>query len=428
MRKIILIFLFILIFLPVFVFANTCNNSGATVIYFNGIFTSQSSAVDDKELLRRKFLDKIKHSDIDFLNGYNASHLAGGGDIIKSIMQVYGGGGLDYDLTNILRQVHNELSTRKILLVGHSQGTFYTNAAYDYLVKNGVQKDSISVYNVATPADRVADGGNYLTSSKDKVINEVVRRLIEIGSARIPLLANIDILPGPNDQDSVIGGHSLSKTYLIGAPDRIIGDMKKELDGLSPTDFSEKSVGGCFIAPPNDLTHRLQGAGFFVGDGAANFIASSYRNSVSAGQLVYKTIYSGLASLYNFGQGFLSGLAQVFNGSRFFGASLTSTPILIELTQESSNPSEVRPRSDLVEVPVTESLVLNNNQELIDDILERIDLLRRQIADLEAAEKLKQQNLTQNQNQVQEQGQVILASQTMQQNNLSLTTYSGSGG
>ncbi len=312
--------------------------------------------------------------------------------------------------------------------MGHSQGTFYTNAAYDYLVKNGVQKDSISVYNVATPADRVADGGNYLTSSKDKVINEVVRRLIEIGSARIPLLANIDILPGPNDQDSVIGGHSLSKTYLIGAPDRIIGDMKKELDGLSPTDFSEKSVGGCFIAPPNDLTHRLQGAGFFVGDGAANFIASSYRNSVSAGQLVYKTIYSGLASLYNFGQGFLSGLAQVFNGSRFFGASLTSTPILIELTQESSNPSEVRPRSDLVEVPVTESLVLNNNQELIDDILERIDLLRRQIADLEAAEKLKQQNLTQNQNQVQEQGQVILASQTMQQNNLSLTTYSGSGG
>ena len=75
------------------------------------------------------------------------------------------GGYVDYDLTNILRQLHGDLKAQKILLVGHSQGTFYTNAAYDYLVKNGVDKKSIAVYNIGTPADKVAGNGEYLTSS-----------------------------------------------------------------------------------------------------------------------------------------------------------------------------------------------------------------------------------------------------------------------
>ena len=119
--------------------------------------------------------------------------MAGLDDLVSSVEQAYGNVGVDYDLTNILLQAHDNLKTQKILLMGHSQGTFYTNAAYDYLIGHGVDKNSIAVYNVATPASLVAGNGLYLTSSTDKVINTIVRDLATVGSANKPLPANIDI-------------------------------------------------------------------------------------------------------------------------------------------------------------------------------------------------------------------------------------------
>ncbi|MFA7310048.1 MAG: hypothetical protein WC050_04040, partial [Candidatus Paceibacterota bacterium] len=44
---------------------------------------------------------------------------------------------------------------------------------YNYLVDHGVPKKSIAVYNVATPESFVSGGGGYLTSTNDKVINDV---------------------------------------------------------------------------------------------------------------------------------------------------------------------------------------------------------------------------------------------------------------
>ena len=436
MRKIIFAFFsFVFILLPVFVFADSCSNNGATVIYINGIFTDEVSARADEESLKNSFFLKTRRNDIDFILGYNESHLKGIGDLIKSVQQVYRGASLDYDLTNILRQVHSELSTRKVLLVGHSQGTFYTNAAYDYLVKNGVSEESTAVYNVATPADKVSGGGNYLTSSTDKLINSIVRQLIDLGSAKKPLPANIDIKLSPEEEKEPFGGHSLSDVYLQGAPDRIIGDIQKQLSNLSSnsesflnlkTSNSEPPISdGCFVAPKIDLSYQLKNLSFAVGDTTANVISWSYNNSVLAARVAY-----------NFGRQISFKIGRQFGINRLFRAALVSlqpspSPISSnnfppppQLPIQNNQPNLNKP--NLNTTKTTKQPAFNNNQDSIDDLLERVDLLKRQIADLQAAEILKNQNQAQIQNKTSAQNQIILTNQT-QQNNSSPIIYYGGG-
>ncbi|MCX6722323.1 MAG: hypothetical protein NTY04_04025, partial [Candidatus Staskawiczbacteria bacterium] len=189
--------LFILFFLviPVYGFAD-CSKNGTTVVYINGIFGDINSAKADKNNLEKQYKAKVKNQDVDFINGYNESHAWGIDDVISSAIQMYAKSAEDHDFVDILNQVHGDLKTQKILLLGYSQGSFYSNAIYDYLVKNGVDKNSIAVYNVATPADRVAgpEGhpGKYLTSSTDRVVGGVVSGLAKVGAGK-PLPANITL-------------------------------------------------------------------------------------------------------------------------------------------------------------------------------------------------------------------------------------------
>ena len=153
-------------FLPIITFAqkqNTlCSANGYTILTINGILTNKEEATENSSTLQRKFSDlyrgeKLK---VDYL--HNASHLAGLGDILKSIYQ-----GLfdsetvqDYDLTEMLKSASEKVSTQKLLLVAHSQGNFYANSFYDTVAgkQGGVPTESIGVYSVATPSGRVAGG------------------------------------------------------------------------------------------------------------------------------------------------------------------------------------------------------------------------------------------------------------------------------
>src|SRR3989338_11139924 len=209
---------------PVLSFAS-CISEGATVIYVNGILTSKGNAKDDTGLLGGVYEIKTGRKDIKFINGYNESHLAGGADILQSIAQTFGSSISDFDLKTILIQIHPQVTTQKILLVGHSQGTYYTNAMYEYLTNHGVSKNSIAVYNIATPAGFVAGGGHYLTSATDKVINEV-RRVVKSAPSREslaagpvlntveqtrpkdPLPPNIAFSLSPQEEGEEKGGHS----------------------------------------------------------------------------------------------------------------------------------------------------------------------------------------------------------------------------
>ena len=154
-----------------------CTADGATVVYVNGIFGNLREAREDLRKLEQQYQNKTGDYETTFTNGYNPSHLEGGGDLLKSIMQAYQKEGAfvaDTDLRTILLQIHPQVTTQKIILVGHSQGTFYTNTMYKYLTEHGVSENSVAVYNIATPASFVeGKGGAYLTSATDKVINRV---------------------------------------------------------------------------------------------------------------------------------------------------------------------------------------------------------------------------------------------------------------
>ena len=105
--------------------------------------------------------------------GYNPTHLAGGGDLLQSLAQQLNSSITDFDLNTILMQIHPEVTTRKLLIVGHSQGADYANEMYSYLLAHGEPAQAVGVYAVATPMNFVAGGGKYVTSATDKVISAV---------------------------------------------------------------------------------------------------------------------------------------------------------------------------------------------------------------------------------------------------------------
>jgi hypothetical protein len=259
------------------------------------------------------------------------------------------------------------------------------------LINNGVPADSVSVYNIATPADYVAGGGSYLTSSKDRIINDVVRGLIERGFAKRPLPANIDILPGEGDNN----GHSLSKTYLTGASDRIISDIQNQLENLSSSGESSSSD-GCFIAPPSNITHKIKKSGFWIADGTAkNYVAirDGYVNLSNAA--------------YDLGVKAIAGAAQVLTKTFLFGGALNP-----DLPSESQGSLSSLPPSNVLDLTNTQAIqdfaseekkstrgptsgnesdniqlraADGNKQEMTDGLLERVDLLKRQIANFTAS-------------------------------------------
>ncbi len=270
------IFLFSLsFFVPTVTFA-ACINTGATVVYINGIFTSPSVAQSDLDQLRGAYKKQISDSSTKFINGYNPSHIAGIGDITQAAAQTLDSSISSFDLKTILLQIHPQITTRKLVLVGHSQGTFYANEVYNYLIKHGEPKSAVGVYLVASPASYVAGGGKYLTSSNDLVINAA--RLIASNAldGLIPLaaqgLTSMPKLPMPaNITLSTNGyGHMFSGTYLAEAPERVVGDIQATLKNLKAEGANE--TGECFVAPDTGLGYQTAQIGYTLADVTASSI------------------------------------------------------------------------------------------------------------------------------------------------------------
>lgn len=252
-------FLTFFLFFPLYVEANSCSTTGYTVLYVNGVLSSKEGADQDRDFLKKTFINILSRSDVDFKLAYNASHFGGIGDWIKSIQQAYQGSGSfvdDYDFQTLLKQIHREVNTEKILLVGHSQGSFYTNALYQYLTTyGGMSPSSVAVYNIATPASYVAGSGGYLTSSNDKLINQVRSLAYSLG-ANPPLPANITLPLTQAEEAKQFGGHEFAEAYLSGAPARIVSDVSGSLARLGSGTPVESD--GCFILPEESLSYRVK--------------------------------------------------------------------------------------------------------------------------------------------------------------------------
>ncbi|HEV7449283.1 MAG TPA: lamin tail domain-containing protein, partial [Candidatus Paceibacterota bacterium] len=177
-------------------------------------------------------------------------------------------------MDTILNQLYTELQTQKVLLVGHSQGAFYTNEIYKYLIAHGVSKDSVAVYNIASPANYVAGNGTYLTSTNDKMIDAVRRGVLSepvLYGINLPLAPNVVIAPSTDDE----WGHYFAPTYLAKVPNTIVGDIKGALSKLSASGDKDE----CFTPPSGSLLHKT---GVLVGDYGLSTIESAYVAGVGA--------------------------------------------------------------------------------------------------------------------------------------------------
>lgn len=308
MKRVITLLL-LLFLLPTAAFAS-CSNEGFTVILVNGILTSEEKAKAATGLLQRVLGSKFGKQDLIIQNGYNPSHLAGAADAAQSVFQAFNNPVSDFDLNTILMQVRPQVTTRKILLLGHSQGSFYVNEMYKYLRDNGVPQESIAVYQIATPSSYVAGGGQYVTSTNDKAMNLARNTAIggnvnlhlesrgAIGSVvNSALRANITIPKESGYEDNDWGGHHFN-TYMEGAADRIVRDISAELSYLKTTETAT-STEGCFTAPVADIKYKMQAAAFNSLDPLASNIkntASFFKGAVSGAVSFVSDFFSSSSS------------------------------------------------------------------------------------------------------------------------------------
>lgn len=277
MKKIAISLFSLFLFFPFYSNA-ACLATGVTVVYVNGILTTNDQAIADAASLRAAYRAKTQDFNTAFINGYNPSHLAGAGDLLETLVQGFGTSITDFDRDTILLQIYPEVTTRRLLLVGHSQGNFYTNGMYDYLLSHGEPKESVGVYSVATPASYVAGGGSYLTSSFDVIIGAYRDWAKKVG-ALAPLAPDIEL---PLTADS--NGHGFSSVYLAQAGERVVSDIQNNILKLKASMASD--TGDCFTPPAQGIGYKTQQAVFAVADpivtGTTRGVALAYQGTVAA--------------------------------------------------------------------------------------------------------------------------------------------------
>lgn len=286
MNKTAFILGFFLLFSPAFALAATptCSAQGYTVVYVNGVFDTEPQAEVNKNKLNFDFNKQtggqFNNESVSFKLGYNQTHLAGAGDLAESTAQLFNGSISNFDLNTILMQVYPEVTTRKLLLVGHSQGALYSNSMYNYLLSHGEPRESVAVYNVATPATYTAGGGKYINSSGDALL----ATLRTLHFALLP--SNADLAPAnPND---TFPGHSFTNDYLANASTQILADINGEMSGLQSVNAS--SGGDCFTPPDSSLGYKTQQALFAVGDPAATVVKVGFTTTIQTSVVVLAAV------------------------------------------------------------------------------------------------------------------------------------------
>lgn len=339
-----------------------CSPDGYTVLTINGIFTDENGAILNKNILARKFLPTYNNQPLKFDYVYNPSHFAGASDLVDVVAQGAFNEKEDFDLTNMLNDASQKVTTQKLFLVAHSQGNFYANNFYDKVAsqEGGVPSQSIGVYGVATPASYIAGGGKYLTSDTDKVINSYVGSILKI------LPPNIHI---PLQKDDDKNGHSFSDVYLKYQGDRIISDIKSSLGELKNND-EQNSQESCISAPKLTLIHKIKGVAFAVADPTANVIKSGLVGVYDTGVYLASGIHNVTLALGNM----FSNLSASVIDTLPDASSMTT--ILPSLSEPIKNEfAKTAPSSD------SNLVALNDTEPIdVDPIIENPTLIQQETA------------------------------------------------
>jgi hypothetical protein len=286
--------IFSILFLLPYVVQSECLNRGYTVVFVNGIFTSKLEALKSTKVLDDKLNDEFNGEPVVVKLGYNPSHIAGLGDLAQAAIQGFAGTISTFDRDTILMQIHPEVTTRKIFFVGHSQGTFYTNDIYGYLLSHGEPKAAVGVYNVATPANYVAGGGKYLTSYADTIINNFYAEYARTTGALPPLSPNVDL-----DFGGALGnGHNFVNNYLAYGGERMVSDVQAGLTRLQAEEGS--ALEGCFTPPDKTLAYQAKEVFYAIADPAAIGVKDATITAANGVTAAINGIAGGLAAVGSF--------------------------------------------------------------------------------------------------------------------------------
>ena len=258
----------ILFLSPVVAQAYSCSKNGYTVVFVNGIFNNKQEAESNEVALSKILKSNLSGETITYKLGYNQTHVGGLGDLIEMSFPAFD----QYDLDTILTQMHADVTTRKILLVGHSQGAVYANKIYEYLVTHGVPAEDVAVYAAATPDSYVAGAGKYISYSLDDTIQVLAK---QFGMSPLPENVNfLDFLNSPDNTGSgLVQGHSFIDMYLGGFGSRMVADMRSEMTGLKST--AGAATDGCFDPPKLTFAHRVVGSVFAAADPASSGVKTA---------------------------------------------------------------------------------------------------------------------------------------------------------
>lgn len=150
-----------------------------------------------KAFVRKIFDVSLPQTLKDYISQYHINKINDSGFI------TYG----DADLADVEGALRSNLvENQKIVLCGYSQGNIYVNQLYNRLTtgSNAVPKSAIKIVGIASPAAYVAGGGDYLTSTNDKIIAGL--RLLDF--AVLP--SNCTISKTAKDEN----GHSFESVYM----------------------------------------------------------------------------------------------------------------------------------------------------------------------------------------------------------------------
>jgi hypothetical protein len=317
MRRIFQIALVSFFFLPLFVQAASCSENGYTVVFINGVFNTKSEAQDNKRMLEKLLPKNFNNQPITVILGYNQTHFARVGDIIETYFPIFD----QYDLDTILMQMHPDLATRKLLAVGHSQGSVYANKTYEYIAAHGEPAEDMAVYAVATPDNYVAGGGKYINYGQDNVIYDFfIKRAI---SPLPPNATLTDFINSP-DQGATSGqGHSFIDMYLGGFGTRMVAEMQGEMSGLKAAEGS--ATDGCFDPPKETLLYKAAGLGFAVADPVAGATGVGLQAVGTAAVAVKDATVAAVGAVWS-GVSYATSAVGSFFGSLLLAPRTTNLP------------------------------------------------------------------------------------------------------
>ncbi len=291
MKRLIIVTFFIFVFFCQSLACNAvtnsfCENTANTVIVFgNGIMTTKVDAKHSLEEFKAKLRARLtpeEYSQLEFELAYN--HTYGFmSDLYESLRQKLASdnfavsfwrwmGGLDIlpdsvrdtiedqvshfdvsgrvgeaDLANHIALYRTSLAEgKKVILVAHSQGIFFANAAYQilYFGDDPIPMNSFGIVSVANPASFVGGNGPYTTLNEDLIIGAIAAVSGYDGMVA-PLPPNIT-----NNGDGTESGdslnHSFIDAYLVNgsrSEQQIFDNINSEMASLvSPNQTAQDGV------------------------------------------------------------------------------------------------------------------------------------------------------------------------------------------